>query len=366
VIIAGYAKSLINFRGELIKTLVKKGHQVVALAPEKGFEGDLASIGAQYQPIPLKRTGTNPLNDLRVFFVLISTLKKLQPDLVFCYSVKPVIYGSLAARIVKISQVYSMITGLGYVFVGGALKHRVLMWLVRLLYRQAIKNNKKVFFQNPDDMRSFKELDILTDENKAVLINGSGVDVNKFAYAKPKINPITFLLIARLIWDKGIGEYVEAARLIKKRYPNVVFRVLGSFDSNPAAISQKQVREWVQEGLIEYLGETDDVRPYIKDSSVYVLPSYREGTPRSVLEAMSMGRAVITADTPGCRETVCHGVNGFLIPVKNSQALVEAIERFILNSELIFDMGVKSREIAVGKYDVHKVNRVIMQAMGLD
>ena len=336
------------------------------MAPEKGFEKDLATLGAQYRSIPLQRTGINPVKDLHTLWVLVGVLKELKPDVVFSYAIKPVIYGSLAARVAKIPQVYSMISGLGYVFVGGSLKQRVLLRLVQFLYQQAMSNNNKIFFQNPDDIRVLKAMNILTSEQQAVLINGSGVDIDKFAYTKPQAKPLTFLLIARLIWDKGIGEYVAAARLIKKRYPDVAFKILGSLDSNPAAISREQVENWVQEGLIEYLGETNDVRPYIAESSVYVLPSYyREGTPRSVLEAMSMGRAVITTDAPGCRETVRHGVNGFLVPVKDSRALAEAMERFILNPELISDMGVKSREIAMEKYDVHKVNRVIMQTMGL-
>lgn len=366
VIVSNDAKLLINYRGEMIKAFVEQGHQVIALAPEKGFEKELATIGAQYRSIPLQRTGINPLKDLYTLWVMVGVLKELKPEAVFSYTIKPVIYASLAARAAKIPKVYAMISGLGYVFVGGSLKQRILLRVVQFLYKQAMCNNSKIFFQNPDDREAFKALNILASEKQSVLINGSGVDIDRFAYVKPKTKPLVFLLIARLIWDKGIGEYVEAARLIKKRHPDVVFKILGPFDSNPAAISSEQMESWVEEGLIEYLGETNDVCPYIAASSVYVLPSfYREGTPRSVLEAMSMGRAVITTDAPGCRETVRHGENGFLVPVKDSRALAEAMERFILKPELIFDMGVKSREIAVEKYDVHKVNRVIMQAMGL-
>lgn len=365
VISSNYAKSLINFRGEMIKAFVKQGHQVIAVAPEKGFEKELASIGAEYRSIPMHRTGINPVKDLHTLLALVGVLKELKPDVLFSYAIKPVIYSSLAARIVKTNQVYSMISGLGYVFVGRSLKQRILLNLVGLLYKHAVRYNNKIFFQNPDDRDVFKNLKILIDEKQAVLINGSGVDIDKFAYIQPQTEPLTFLLIARLIWSKGIGEYVEAARLIKKRYPDVVFKILGPLDSNPTAISIKQVEEWAEERLIEYLGETNDVRPYVVASSVYVLPSYREGTPRSVLEAMSMGRAVITTDAPGCRETVCQGINGFLVPVKDSRALAEAIERFIQNPELVLKMGIKSREIAVEKYDVHKVNNIIMQAMGL-
>lgn len=365
VIIAGYAKSLINFRGELIKSMVGQGHQVIAMAPEIGFDLELKSIGAQYIPIPLHRTGLNPLKDLSSFITLVRTIKNLKPDIVLSYTIKPVIYGSLAARLLKIKNTFSMITGLGYAFSGNSISQRMLGYVVRFLYKQALVNNKKIFFQNPDDLAVFETLNILTDKNRAVLINGSGVDTDKFAFTKAKKHPLSFLLIARLLWDKGIGEYVEAARMLKPRYQEVSFKILGPLDSNPKSISATTVNSWHSDGVVEYLGETDDVRPYIADISVYVLPSYREGTPRSVLEAMSMGRPVITTDAPGCRETVRSGVNGFLVPVKDNYALAEAMEYFIRNPEMVSVMGAKSREIAVEKYDVNKVNRVIMRAIGL-
>jgi len=365
LIIAHYGKSLLNFRGELIKTLIKHGHRVILSAPENDFKKELEGMGAEFVQIPLVRTGLNPIKDIYTLISLIRTMKEKEPDIVFSYAIKPVIYGSLAARIMKIPRVISLITGLGYVFTGSSWKHRVLQNLVCFLYRQALKGNDVILFQNPDDLNLFRERNILSVKNKAVLVNGSGVDVVKFNYAEPKTQPLSFLLIARLIWDKGIGEYVEAARQIKSRYPDVIFKLLGPFDSNPAAIKKEQINAWVTEGIIQYLGETNDVRPIIASSSVIVLPSYREGTPRSVLEAMAMGRPVITTNAPGCRETVIHGVNGFLVPIKDSAALADAMEQFILNKELIREMGLKSREIAVEKYDVHKVNNVIMEAMDL-
>lgn len=365
LIIANYGKSLLNFRGELIKTLIKHGHRVILSAPENDFKKELEGMGAEFVQIPLVRTGLNPIKDIYTLISLIRTMKEKEPDIVFSYAIKPVIYGSLAARIMKIPRVISLITGLGYVFTGSSWKHRVLQNLVCFLYRQALKGNDVILFQNPDDLNLFRERNILSVKNKAVLVNGSGVDVVKYSYTEARTHPLSFLLIARLIWDKGIGEYVEAARLVKARYSDVTFKLLGPFDSNPAAIKKEQINAWVTEGIIQYLGETNDVRPIIASSSVIVLPSYREGTPRSVLEAMAMGRPVITTNAPGCRETVIHGVNGFLVPIKDSAALADAMEQFILNKELIREMGLKSREIAVEKYDVHKVNNVIMEAMDL-
>jgi len=363
VIVSHYAPSLVNFRGEFIKTLVQGGHQVTALGPEEGFEEELGALSARYRQIPLQRTGMNPLKDMRTFLALAIVLREIKPDAVLSYAIKPVIYGSLAAWLVGVRGVYSMITGLGYVFTGKSLTQKILFRLVQPLYKSALSRNRVVFFQNPDDLKLFKELKLITKDQKQVLINGSGVGVKRFSYVPAPIESLSFLLIARLIWDKGIAEYVEAARSLKKRYPQVVFKLLGPFDANPAAVSRRVVEQWEAEGAIEYLGETRDVRPYIAGSSVFVLPSYREGTPRSVLEAMSMGRPVITTDAPGCRETVQDGVNGFLVPVKDSLSLEKAMEKFILNWDIIRDFGLKSREIAVEKYDVHKVNKVIIEAM---
>lgn len=365
LIVSHYARSLLNFRSELIQTLAKLGHEVIALGPEPGFEEELKALGACYVQIPLARTGLNPFQDFRTFFRLLVEMRKREPDIVFSYAIKPVIYASLAAWLTRVPAVYSMITGLGSVFVGEGGRYIFLERLVKLLYRAALRANRVVFFQNPDDLLLFKEKCLLPSDSKAVLVNGSGVNVERFSYVEPPVKLLSFLLIARLIWHKGIREYVEAARLLKSRYPEVSFKMLGPLDTNPSAIEKKEVEAWVAEGVIEYLEETDDVRPYLAACSVYVLPSYREGTPRSVLEAMALGRPVITTDVPGCRETVEEGVNGFLVPAKDSVALADAMEKFILNPEMIVEMGRKSREIAVKKYDVHKVNKVILEAMGL-
>lgn len=365
LIVSHYARSLLNFRGELIRKLVGLGHEVTALAPEEGFAEKVRALGAEYIQIPLDRTGLNPVKDAGTFLTLVRLMRRIKPDMVLSYAIKPVIYGSLAAGWTRVLRSYSMITGLGFVFVNGDADRGLLRRLVRTLYRLSLKHNAVVFFQNPDDLRLFQEEELLGRKTKPVLINGSGVDLERFYYVPPRTRPVAFLLIARLIWDKGVREYVEAARLLKQRYPEVSFQLLGPFDSNPAAIQERHVTDWTAEGIIEYLGRTDDVRPYIAASSVYVLPSYREGTPRSVLEAMAMGRPVITTDAPGCRETVVPGMNGFLVPVKDAAALAAAMEKFILNPEMIVPMGEKSRQIAEEKYDVHKVNQVILQSMGM-
>ena len=214
-------------------------------------------------------------------------------------------------------------------------------------------------------MHLFTEMGLIKSQDKAVLVNGSGVDIDVFRSESFPSSP-SFLLIARLIKDKGVYEYAKAARIIKQRHPEVKFRLVGFIDNNPSAISEQDLNAWIEEGIIEFLGYLLDVRPAIADSSVYILPSfYPEGTPHSVLEAMAMGRAIITTDTPGCRETVENGENGFLIPAKDVSSLVDAIEQFILQPTKVELMGQASRQIAEQKYDVHKINAVMLRAMDL-
>jgi len=367
VVVAGFAESLVNFRGPLLRAMIDAGHEVVACAPGRPEHvvTTLTQLGVVYEEIFLERTGTNPAHDLRTVRSLGKLFAQLRPDYALFYTIKPVVYGSLAASYASVPKVFSMITGLGYAFADSSLKQRLMRLPVQALYRVALKKNESVFFQNPDDRELFVKRRLIADPGQAVLINGSGVDLAHYSKSAPVMDKIIFLLIARLIRDKGIHEYVEAARRIKRCYPNAVFRLLGPFDSNPSAIDQTTIEQWRKEGVIEYLGKTNDVRPYITDCSVYVLPSYREGTPRSVLEAMAMGRPIITTDAPGCRETVIDGRNGYLVPVKDVDSLTEALERFIVTPELIPSMGEESRKIAVEKYDVRKVNDKILRTMGL-
>ncbi len=374
-VIASYAPSLVIFRGPLLSAMLNAGHDVLACAPgvDEGVCQALLAMGVTYHSISLSRNGVNPLHDARTVLSLYRLFRQFKPDIALGYTIKPVIYGSLAARLAGVPRYFSMITGLGFAFVepvsgaGGRLKRRVLNGLIRLLYRLALPSNTAVFFQNVDDRALFVRLGLVTGE-QAIVVNGSGVDLDHFAETPPPAHEYPmFLLVARLLKDKGIVEYAEAAAILKKKYPGAVFRLLGWFDeNNPAGITRSQLEQWQQEGYIEYLGSTDDVRPYMREASVYVLPSYREGTPRTVLEAMATGRPIVTTDTPGCRETVIDGENGYLVPVRNVSALVNALEKFICQPELIASMGKRSREIAVDKYDVRKVNAQIMKTMGLN
>jgi glycosyltransferase involved in cell wall biosynthesis len=366
LIVAGFGGSLIRFRGDLIISWLKMGYIVTAAAPGREVENQLRDLGVDYYCIPLNRTGLNPFKDIRLLINLTRLYAKVKPDYIFLYTIKPVIFGSLAAFYYRRAQVYAMITGLGYIFNDSGRMRLLLKQVVIWLYRIALTFNKMVFFQNPDDIRVFEELRIVKPD-KIMQINGSGVNVEYFSPAPLPGGQVVFLLIARLLREKGINEYIEAAGIIKAKYPDTRFRLVGwAFDDNPSAISHQQVENWRSEKMVEIYSETADVRPFIAESSVYVLPSYRgEGTPRTVLEAMAMGRAIITTDAPGCRETVIEGINGYLVPVKDSQTLAKVMERFILEPELINIMGAESRKIAEEKYDVHKVNAIINRTMRL-
>lgn len=371
LLIAGFAESLIAFRKPLIVALLNKGLEVHVAAPELSANqeiiSELTELGVVAHDIPLQRTGMNPLADLRALLALWQLMRQIKPRYVLGYTIKPVIYGTLAAWLARVPQRFALITGLGFAFIGEEDNQRSrVRAVVQGLYRAALRHCHTVFFQNPDDEALFRQLAILSVDTTTCVVNGSGVDVAQFDVASfvEQAAP-RFLLIGRLLGDKGVREYVQAAEQIKQRYPATQFDLVGWIDANPNTITQVELDQWVAAGTVNFLGRLNDVRSAIKDCSVYVLPSYREGTPRTVLEAMAMGRAVITTDAPGCRETVVDGDNGFLIPVKDTDALAQAMLRFIEQPELIAQMGKRSRFIAEDKYDVHKVNAQMLKGMNL-
>jgi glycosyltransferase involved in cell wall biosynthesis len=336
-----------------------------ALNSHSDIERKLKGLDVVVHDIPLQRTGVNPARDLHSLLALRNLMRRIGADYVMGYTVKPVIYGSLAAWLAGVNNRFALITGLGYAFTGETAGLRnLLRILIQKLYRFSLSRNRLVFFQNPDDEALFRQLSLLKTDIPSCVVNGSGVDLSEYTvFALPE-KP-SFLLIARLLGDKGVREYVQAAALVKQIYPEVTFRLVGWIDDNPDSIGQAELHAWIAAGTIEFLGKLSDVRPAIRDSSVYVLPSYREGTPRTVLEAMAMGRAVITTDAPGCRETVVDGENGFLVPVKNVSALANAMMKMLDDPGMVVRMGERSREIAAIKYDVHSVNTAMFEAMGI-
>ncbi len=403
LVIAGYAPSLVNFRGPLLRALVACGHKVMALAPPDEETGpqapdiaaELRAMGVSLSRFPMRRGGVNPLQDLRTLLALRRDILELEPDLVLAYTIKPVIYGSLAAkwaaRAAKATNpaMASLVTGLGYAF--GGLEtaadaasdgdtggcgcrwnaRRLLSELVVRLYRKALENNRVVIFQNPDDRELFARLGVTAQNQRVAVVAGSGVDLAHFAPAPPVLaHPQTgapiFLFMARLLWSKGVGVFVEACRMLKRRHPQAVCRVLGPLDHGPDGVPEDMLRRWREERVVEVLDPVADVRPHLAAASVFVLPTYyREGTPRSILEALSMGRPVITTDMPGCRQTVEEGVTGFLTPPCEPGALMRAMARFIEQPELIAQMGAAGRRLAEEKFAADLVVRDMLAALGL-
>jgi glycosyltransferase involved in cell wall biosynthesis len=371
LILASLSGSLTGFRKPLIQALVDNGLEVHAAAPEllanSKVVNELSAMGVTCHDAALSRAGMNPISDVKAMFALRRLMKEIKPDYFMGYTIKPVIYGNLAAWLAGVPHRFALITGLGYTFIGGqGVKRKLVSKLAHTLYKTALSKTHKEFFQNPDDEALFRKLGLLPNGTPSVVVNGSGVPVHEYPntpaprHAQPK-----FLLIARLLGDKGVREYAAAAQIVKQQYPDVEFGLVGRIDENPNSISQTEFNGWMADKVLVAHGQQPDVKPYIADCSVYVLPSYREGTPRTVLEAMSMGRAIITTDAPGCRETVVDGDNGFLVPVKDAAALANAMLKFIEQPELIATMGKRSREIAEQKYDVEIVNKQMLEGMGL-
>lgn len=369
-IVSSQAFSLVNFRGTLINALIARGVRVYALAPDYSDEirQQIVALGGIPVDFRLTRTGINPLRDILDMFGLAAVLRDLRPDITLGYFVKPVIYGTLAAWMAQVPRRVAMIEGLGFVFTtsGKAFsrRRRLLRSAVSWLYRVALARAHRVVFLNRDDIADFVRAG-LVDEHKVNLLGGIGVDLNVFHITAPVETPVTFLLVARLLREKGILEYADAARLVKAQHPNTRFILLGGLDPNPGALAMSEAQAWVDEGLLEWPGHVA-VKPWLAQASVFVLPSYREGVPRSTQEAMAMGRAVITTDVPGCRETVTNGVNGYLVPVRDVSGLVAAMLAFVENPALIESMGLKSREIAEDRFDVKKINARLLEILGVE
>lgn len=312
----------------------------------------------------MARTGMNPVSDLAYLRTLIGLFRREQPDVLLAYTIKPVIWGLLAARAARVKRSVALITGLGYAFTDGmqgGLKPLLVGALATNLYRLALGRADRVLFQNPDDRDLFIARGVIADRGQLGLVDGSGVDLGHYVPAPLPPEPV-FLMIARLLGAKGVREFASAGLALKGRYPQARFQLVGWRDPGPDTVGEAELQAWI-EGGIEYLGQLEDVRPALAGARIYVLPSYREGTPRSVLEAMAMGRPVITSDAPGCRETVVDGLNGLLVPARDALALEAAMERLLLNPDQALAMGQASLERVHARYDVHRVNAQILAAI---
>ncbi len=364
VLISPKNRTVWNFRGDLIKDVIARGHEVVVTGPDQTDVDKITDLGARFVEIPMNKTGTSILGDLRYCKALTELFRKERPDVTLGYTVKPCIYGAIAAKRAGVPKVASMITGGGYTFIATSLKARILGVIVRFLYKIGLNRADHVVFQNNDDLNEFCENN-LVQRSKCFMVNGSGVNLERFT-AAPFPERLTFLMISRLLKSKGVGEYLEAARIVKQNHPEVRFCLLGKFETAMQdALPREYVQKFINDGIVERFEETSDVRPYYAECSVYVLPSYREGTPRTVLEAMATGRPIITTDTQGCRETVRNGENGFLVPVRNVSELAEKMLVFCGNSANLASMGAASRRYVEEKFDVNRVNQTIISKLQL-
>lgn len=360
VLITSHAPSLINFRGGFITYLVSQGAEVVAMAPN--FDADsrrqLAELGGRSVDFKLKRTGINPLVDVLSVLDLYTKLRLVKADIVLSYFIKPVVYGTFAAWMARVPNRFAMIEGLGYVFTHPARdlnwKGRSVRQLVTVLYRGALSLAKKVVFLNPDDQRDFVDR-LITKQEKTICLGGIGIDLQKWRFMPLPSKMTSFLMVARLLREKGVYEYAAAAALVKQKYPAVNFVLLGGLDENPGAISVKQITDWHESGVLSWYGHVP-VAEFLAQASVFVLPSYREGVPVSTMEAMAMGRPILTTDVPGCRETVSQGVNGFMVEPRNAMALADKMVWMIENASYLPAMGRASRKMAEEKFNAQTIN----------
>ncbi len=353
---------LIIFRKELIQTLSAQGHKVYCFAIDftDATRDQVKNLGGIPVDYSLNRTGLNPLRDLRDTLALSRKLKEIKPDLMFSFFAKPVIYGSLAAKLAGVPKRIGMLEGLGFTFTEQPFplpfKTKLIRWVQVQLYRLSVPLLDKIIFLNPDDPKDLLEKHSIKAKKSEVL-GAIGLDLTSYAFVQPDTSKRRFIFIGRLLAEKGINEYIGAAKLVKQQYPDAEFVVLGGLDEdNPGGLKKAQLEALIKENIIIYPGHVNDVPRWIAEASVFVLPSYREGVPRSTQEAMAIGRAVITTDVPGCRETVVDGVNGFFVPPWSSEQLAEKMIRFIEQPELIEQMGKESYRIAQEKFDAQEVN----------
>lgn len=366
LIVAANARSLIANRGDFIAGAIARRRAVEAAVPTADMLDEVQDLGIPIHGVKLSRTGLNPIADVSFVRHILELARRRRPTVVFAYGVKPIVFGLLGARLAGVQRCYAMVTGLGHAYTTENLRTRLVRVILAVMYRVSLRIARRTFFQNPDDLHSFVERG-LVPADRAVLINGSGINLERFPLRPlPEVASARFLFVGRLLYEKGLREFVAACRLVAERHPGCEFVVVGGHDASlPHAVPAEEVETWRAEGVVRFVGAVKDVRSWLEWCTVLVLPSYREGTPRSVLEAMATGRAVITTDAPGCRETVEDGVNGYLVEPRTVEPLADAMIRVAADPATVARFAKAGRRIAEDKYDVHKVNAVILKTMEL-
>jgi glycosyltransferase involved in cell wall biosynthesis len=371
LVVNGIGDTLLSFRGPLIRELARRGHAVTVStpAPERKdadeLEREVAALGANLVLSPLARTSLNPLSERRAIRHWQELIARIQPDAVLASNPKPVFHVLPLAASASVPRRVALITGLGYAFVSSSLKARLVRTMALRLYRRALRASTAVLFQNSDDRGEFARLQLLPPNATVDTVSGSGVDLDEFRAQPLPPGPPTFLMIARLLGDKGVREFAQAARMVRARRPECRFRLVGWIDGNPSAIRREELGAWVAAGDLEWTDWRDDVRPDLAAAAVFVLPSYREGTPRSSLEALATGRAIITTDVPGCRTTVAPNhdgtTNGILVPPRDAKSLADACLQVAGDRSMMEAMGRASRALAERQFDVRLVNEAILR-----
>ena len=351
------SQNVITFRARLIKALQEKGYAISVVAFDNEYKEDIAKLKVDFYCIEEKNRSMNPLKILSLKGKYKKLIKQINPDIVFTFMLKPNTFGVLAAKSAGVKNIYSMVEGAGDAFIHNSLKWKIVRSVICALYRKAFKYSKKIFFLNTDDKTEFIQRNLVTAD-QCEIVHGIGVDLEKFSF-KPLQNTKTFLMVARMLETKGVYEYCKCARLVKQKYPDAVFNYLGA----EGTVKLSDIQEYIDDGSIHYLGTTKDVRSYLEECSVYVLPSYREGASVSIMEAQATGRAVITTQTIGCRNMIDEGENGFLVPVGNSGKLAEKMLWFLENLKAVEKMGVASRKFAENNYDPKLINEKIVNVI---
>lgn len=362
VFIASKTSSLLNFRGQLMKDIMAKGHKVIAIVSDNKCEDDLKKMGVELVTVQLKRTSISPMNNFLYLRKLKKILKSIKPDKVFSYTIKPVIFGSIAAHIAGVSEIYSLVCGLGQVYSVNNFKTRIVRSICNKAYKLAFKYNQKVIFQNQDDINEFVQKHLI-EKNKTALVDGSGVDLRIFKKNKLPQNH-SFIMVSRIIKEKGVVEYLEAAKIVKAKYPGCSFTFIGAFDESYEK-DYKEFLKVIDKNVVNYIPETNQVANFISKHDIFVLPTYyREGIPKTLLEATAMGRPIITTKTPGCKHTVKESVNGYFVKTKDVQDLATKME-LMINEPNLQQMGEESYKLCVKKFDIKIINKKMLEILNI-
>lgn len=365
LMIAPLSKSLVNFRGDLMRDIKKNGYDVVAVIPDNVNEDFFKENGIKVCLTNLDKNSFSVLNTIKYYYDLKKIIKEEKPNKVFSYTVKPVIFGSLAAYKAGVEEIYSLICGLGMLFCSTSLKIKAIRFVVGRLYKHTLKYNKKVMFQNADDIDEFVKLGYVK-KTQCELINGSGVNMKRFVKNNLPKNKVSFLMVSRVLKEKGVMEYLEAAKIVKERYPDTKFSYIGQVDENKNALNLDSLKLYTDSDIVEYVPETKEVEKYVAKCSVFVLPSYyREGIPKTLIEATAMGRPIITTKTPGCKETVIEEKNGLFVKTRDAEDLAKKMIWMIEHKDELQEMGNKSYEICKEKFAMEIINKRMMGTMGV-